>query len=306
MKAAGVRDFGASVELLDLPDPRPPRADEVLIAVRAAAVAAWDDVVRTGSWDVGGKPPMALGVAAAGVVTAVGEGVAGIEAGVLVATHSVPLRDQGTWAQALLVPASDVAPVPQGVSAEAAAVAAVPALTADQALVDALGVQPGQTVLVTGAGGVTGGIAVQLAVSYGARVIATASADSANRVYALGARTVADYRQPGWPAHICELTGGVDAAVNAAPGGAAEAAITVRDGGRLATITGDPPQPGRGIEVASVYVTANGPRLARLLMLLAAGTLTVEVAARHPLEEAAAALEQARHGTHGAGVVLIP
>jgi len=105
---------------------------------------------------------------------------------------------------------------------------------------------------------------------------------------------------------VCELTGGADGAVNAAPGGAAEAAVTVRDGGRLATITGDPPQPDRGIEVTNVYVTPNGPRLSHLLMLLAAGSLTVEVAARRPLGEAALALEEARHGMHGGAVVLIP
>jgi NADPH:quinone reductase-like Zn-dependent oxidoreductase len=306
MKAAGVRDFGASVELLDLPDPSPPRADEVLIAVQAAVVGNWDEVIRTGDWDTGIKPPMALGVAAAGVVTAVGAQVTGIDVGALVAAHSIPLRDQGAWAQALLVAASDVAPVPAGVSAEAAAAAVIPALTADQALVDALRVQPGQTVVVNGAGGVTGGMLVQMAASYGARVVATASADSTNRVYALGARAVVDYRQPGWPANVCELTGGADAAVNAAPGGAAEAAVTVRDGGRLATITGDPPQPGRGIEVTSVYVSPNGPRLTHLLMLLSTGSITVEVAARRPLDEAALALAEARHGMRGGAVVLVP
>lgn len=81
MKAAGVRQFGAAIEVLDLPAPRQPSADEVLVAVRAAGVGNWDEFVRTGSWDIGIRPPMALGVEAAGVVTAVGDDVHGIEVG---------------------------------------------------------------------------------------------------------------------------------------------------------------------------------------------------------------------------------
>jgi Ketopantoate reductase PanE/ApbA C terminal len=65
MLAAGVQELAAAVETLDLPDPRPLAGDEVLIEVRAAGVANWDELVRTGEWDVGRTPPMALGVAAA-------------------------------------------------------------------------------------------------------------------------------------------------------------------------------------------------------------------------------------------------
>jgi NADPH:quinone reductase-like Zn-dependent oxidoreductase len=281
-------------------------ADEVLVAVQAAGVGNWDEFVRTGSWDAGVQPPLALGVEAAGVVTAVGDKVSGIGVGTLVAVHSMPLRQQGSWAESFLAPAADVAAVPPGVSAEAAAAAAVPALTADQALVEGLHLQAGQTVLVHGAGGVTGGMLVQHAVSCGARVIATAGPDSADRVRAMGATTVVDYHQPGWPERVRAETGGVDAAVNAARDGAADAAATVRDGGRLATITGDPPHIGRGIEVTAVQVVPNGPRLSHLLKLLAAGMLTIEVAERSPLEEAAAALDRARHGMHGAAIVLCP
>lgn len=306
MRAAGIRQFGAAVEPLGLPAPRPPQADEVLLEVRAAGVGNWDEFVRTGGWDTGIRPPMALGVAAAGVVTAVGEQVRGIEAGALVATHSLPLRDQGTWAESFIAAAAHVSPVPAGIPAEVAAAAAIPALTADQALVDALHLQPGQTILVNGAGGVTGGLLVRLAVGYGARVIATAGAASADRVRALGAQAVLDYRQPDWTGQVRAIGGGVDAAVNAARDGAVAAAATVRDGGRLATITGDPPRASRGISVAAVQVIPNGPRLTHLLMLFASGTLTIETAAPRPLEEAAAALALARKGSHGAAVVLRP
>src|SRR5919106_2295192 len=75
MRGAGILSVGGPVSDIDLPDPRPLADDEVLIAVRAAGVADWDEIVRQGGWDVGIAPPMALGVEAAGVVTAVGAAV---------------------------------------------------------------------------------------------------------------------------------------------------------------------------------------------------------------------------------------
>ena len=81
-----------------MPGPRALRPDEVLIDVRAAGVGHWDEFARTGGWDLGIGPPMALGVEAAGVVAAVGDRVDGIRAGDRVTSHSLPLREQGTWA----------------------------------------------------------------------------------------------------------------------------------------------------------------------------------------------------------------
>ena len=86
MLAAGVQELAAAVETIDVPDPRP-LAGEVLIEVRSAGVANWDEFVRTGQWDVGRTPPMALGVAAAGVIAAVGEAVGNWKEGDEVLTH---------------------------------------------------------------------------------------------------------------------------------------------------------------------------------------------------------------------------
>src|SRR5215472_4803735 len=155
MHAAGVRQLGGPVEPLELPGPRELRADEVLLEVRACGVGNWDEFVRTGGWDTGARPPMALGVEAAGIVAAAGSQVIGLSPGDRVATYSVPLRDQGAWAEAFIAPADHVAPLAADVPFEAGAALPVPALTADQAIRGALDVQPGQTVLVSGAGGVT-------------------------------------------------------------------------------------------------------------------------------------------------------
>jgi NADPH:quinone reductase-like Zn-dependent oxidoreductase len=309
MQAAGVDAFGGQVHTLELAAPAAPAPDEVVISVHAAGVANWDEFVRTGDWDVGRRPPLALGVEAAGVVAAVGEDVTSLAAGDQVLTHPLPLRHQGAWAQWLVAPAALVARKPAVVGWEAAAAFPVPALTADQALTQAAPVPAGEWVLVHGAGGVTGGLAVQLAVARGATVVATAGPSSAARVRGYGARVVVDYHDPEWPARVRGASPGgrgVAAAVNAAPGGAAAALQTVAGDGRLATITGDPPPPERGVAVADVYVRADGARLAGLVATLAQGLLSLHVAATRPLAEAASALQDAVAGRAlGASVLML-
>jgi NADPH:quinone reductase-like Zn-dependent oxidoreductase len=277
----------------------------VLIEVRAAGVGNWDEIVRTGGWDVGPRPPMALGVEAAGVVTAVGRTVTDWAPGDEVMTHPLPLRDQGTWAPTLIAPAGLIARKPAGLSWEAAAVFPVPALTAAQVLDEALGVGPGDRLLVHGAGGVTGRLLVSLGALRGAEVIATAGPRSRAAVAALGAEVI-DYHEPDWPDHALAITDGtgVSAAVNAIRDGAGDAIRAVCDGGRLATITSDPPEPDRAITVSNVYVRPDGGQLGGLARLLAAGQLEISVATSYGLGDAADALATVVSGRAGGAVAL--
>jgi NADPH:quinone reductase-like Zn-dependent oxidoreductase len=307
MRAAGIDAFAGKVRMLELPAPASPSPDEVVISVRAAGVGNWDEIVRLGDWDVGRRPPLALGVEAAGVVAAVGEDVSSLAPGDEVLTHPLPLRHQGAWAEWLVAPAGLVARKPAGVPWEAAAVFSVPALTADQALAEAAPAPAGEWVLVHGAGGVTGGLAVQLAIARGATVVATAGPSSAARVRGYGAHVVLDYHDPDWPARVRDASPGgrgVGAAVNAARGGAASALQAVADDGRLATITGDPPPHEREVTIADVYVRADGARLATLAEGLADELLSVHVAVALPLAEAATALRRAVAG-HAAGATVL-
>src|SRR5919206_4786490 len=311
MQAAGIDAFGGEVHLLELAAPGSPAPDELLISVRAAGVGNWDEIVRVGEWDIGRKPPLALSVEATGVVAAVGEDVTGFALGdeVLTHPHPLPLRHQGAWAQLLAAPAALVAPKPAAVPWETAAAFPVPALTAEQALSEAAPSPAGEWVLVHGAGGVTGGLLVQLAVARGATVVATAGPSSESRVRDYGARVVLDYHDPDWPARVREAAPGgrgVAAAVNAAPGGAAAALQAVASDGRLATITGDPPPPERGVEVTDVYVRADGARLAALVQTLAQGLLSLHVAATRPLAQAGTALQDAVAGRASGASVLMP
>jgi NADPH:quinone reductase-like Zn-dependent oxidoreductase len=220
-------------------------------------------------------------------------------------THPLPLRRHGTWAGKLLAPAAAVAPRPAAVSWEASAAFPIPALTAAQTLDEALRIDSGDWIVVNGAGGVTGGLLVQLAAARGARVIATASPKKAERLRGNGASVVVDYHED-WPALVREITGGGSPkAVNAARGQAAVTLEAVADGGRLATITGDPPLEERGVAVTDVYVRPDGRQLSALADLLASGTLAVPLASVRPLEEAAQALRDVVAGADGAIVLSL-
>src|SRR5437867_544419 len=156
MRAAGIRALSEPVEILEVDELASPGADEVLIDVAVAGVGNWDELVRIGSWRIGGPVPMALGTEAAGTVAAAGSGVAEVGEGDEVITHPLPLRRHGTWTGRVLAPAATVAPRPPEASWEAGGAFPIPALTAAQALDEALGIESGAWVVVNGAGGVTG------------------------------------------------------------------------------------------------------------------------------------------------------
>jgi len=220
----------------------------------------------------------------------------------------VPLLDQGTWAPRLIAPAGLLARKPHSASWEVAAAFPVPALTAEQVLGEVLNIRAGDQLLVHGAGGVTGGLLVALGSLRGAQVIATAGPASERRVSALGARQVIDYHDQEWPERVRAITEGrgVAAAVNAARGGAVSAIRAVVNGGRLATITPDPPSQQRGITVSSIYVRADGNQLRKLAQRLEDGQLEIPIAASYRLADAAQALAQATGGHVGGAIVLTP
>src|SRR5215468_1493250 len=305
MRAAGITALGEPVEILEVDELPPPSEDEVLIDVVAAGIGNWDELVRIGSWQVGGPAPMALGTEAAGTVAAVGSGVAEVREGDEVITHPLPLRRHGTWTAKVLAPAATVTRRPPEVSRETGGAFPIPALTAAQALDEALGIESGGWLVVNGAGGVTGGLLVQLAAARGARVIATASANKSERIRGYGASEVLDYHED-WPALVREVTGdGAPRAVNAARRQAAVVLKSVADGGRLATITGDPPQEERGVAVSDVYVRPDGGQLSALTELLARRTLSVPIASVRPFEQAAKALREVVAGADGAIVLSL-
>jgi len=261
-----------------------------------------------GGWDVGTTVPMALGVEAAGVVLATGAAVGSFSAGDGVLTHPLQLRYQGTWAERLVAPAGTVAAKPAVVPWEVAGAFPVPALTAEQVLTEGLSLSPGMTLLVHGAGGVTGGLVVPLAALRGMDVIATAGASGRARVRELGAREVVDRNDPGWTGQVRRAARekAVPAVVNAARGGASIAMTVLADGGQLVTITSDPPPEERDITVSNFYVRPDGQQLGTLAQLLAERKLSLSVDADMRLEDADRALASVSAASTRGAVVIRP
>jgi len=177
-------------------------ADEILVRVEAAAVNPLDwhylrgtpYIMRLMGAGIGTPADMRLGADFAGVVEAVGDQVETFRVGDRVFGGS-----SGAFAEYVAVGAdSAVVKVPQGLSLEAAAATPVAGLTALQALRKAGELQPGQKVLVNGASGGVGTFAVQIAKAMGAEVHGVCSTRNVERVYALGADRVFDYKQENY------------------------------------------------------------------------------------------------------------
>ena len=198
MKAAAIDCFGppSVLTLHTLPVPRPgPR--EILIAVHAAGVGGWDESVRDGSWKPAGRTkfPLVLGTDGAGVVVMTGSRVRRFHVGDRAYAYSAGSQKGGFYAEFTAVDERRAGLVPRGLDLARAGACAVTALTALQGIAGALKVRRGETVLVFGASGAVGTMAVQFAKLRGARVIATASNRRAAAVVRrLGADAIVDVR----------------------------------------------------------------------------------------------------------------
>ncbi len=178
MRAAAIDRFGPpeALTLHTLPVPAPGAAD-VLIAVHAAGVGVWDAMVRDGSWQPAGAPrfPYVLGTDGAGIVAAKGPRVRRFRVGDRVYGCRI---EGGFYAEYVAVDAANVGRVPEHLDFLAAGAAPVTGLTA-LAGIETLRLRKGESVLIFGASGAVGTVAVQLAKLRGARVLATATGPEA-------------------------------------------------------------------------------------------------------------------------------
>ncbi len=284
MAAAVVNGFGGPerVELAEVPVPRP-AAGQVRVRVAAAGLNPVDAGVRSGIFGGAGER-LGLGWDVAGEIDETGPGVTGWSRGDrVVGLHYGAVKPLGTHAEYVVLDAGAVAAAPTGVEVPAAAALPLAGLTAARA-VDQLGLAPGSSVLVTGAAGVVGGLAVQLAARAGLVVTALAGPDDEELVRSLGA--AAFVPRGGAPA------GPVDGVLDAAVVGG-DALALVRDGGvYVGLIPNHAPAAERGIRVEEQEVAADGELLARLVALVEEGALTLRVAEVFPLAEAAKAHER--------------
>ena len=199
MKAAAIDRFGppSALTLHEVPVPKP-GSNEVLIAIDTAGIGSWDASIRDGSWRTPGRSrfPLIPGVDGSGIVAAKGARVRRFRTGDRVYAYEFGNRQGGFYAEFAAAEAAHVGRVPKGLDLREAGAAAATGLTALQGI-DALRLRSGQTVLIFGASGAVGTMAVQFAVQRGAHVIATASGAAAARlVRRLGADRVIDARRP--------------------------------------------------------------------------------------------------------------
>src|SRR5690348_6243815 len=229
MRAAAIdRKGGPEVLTLhQLPVPKP-GPDEVLVALDTAGVGPWDvDVRESLAYWKDRQFPMVLGVDGAGTVAAIGADVQGFKVGDPVYSYAWNNPKGGFYAEYIALPAKAVAHLPSGMSLRDAGAMPVSALTALQGIDDALHIKPGETLIIHGASGAVGTLAVQFARLRGAKVLATASGeDGVSFVKRLGASAAVDGRHGDIRASAREFAPhGVDAVLALAGGDALEACI---------------------------------------------------------------------------------
>jgi NADPH:quinone reductase-like Zn-dependent oxidoreductase len=177
MKAVRIHEYGDPSVLCYEDAPRPvPREGDVLIRMHATTVNPFDIAVRAGymSGYFNYTLPLILGTDVAGEIVEAGRGVTNFSPGDAVYTRAGVFRD-GSYAEYVIAPAADVAKKPKTLGYFESAALPHVTLTAWQALYELGNLQPGQTVLIHGAAGGVGHMAVQLAKLRGAKVIGTAS-----------------------------------------------------------------------------------------------------------------------------------
>ncbi|MFF3749894.1 NAD(P)-dependent alcohol dehydrogenase [Streptomyces sp. NPDC002018] len=258
MKAFVLEDFGLkNLKQRTVPTPEP-GPGQILVKVSAVSLNFRDRAVAEGYYTPEKMPPNLIPVSdAAGTVSAVGPGVSRFSVGDRVMSHYAsrwldgpPRRDLGDFtlggpldgglAEYLLLDQDGAVATPPSLSDEEASTLPIAALTAWFALFERGGLEPGQTVLVQGTGGVSVA-AAQLASAFGARVIATSSDDGKlARMRELGAAEVINYRTtPDWAAAAVELTGGngVDQVLDVVGGSSLNRSVSAtRPNGHVAVI----------------------------------------------------------------------
>ncbi len=256
MKAIVLKELGEAenLKLEEVPDPQP-GAGEVVVRLKAAALNHRDVWIRRGLY-AGIKVPIILGSDGAGIVSDLGEGVdRALDGQEVVINPSMDwgdderiqqsnyrilgLPDDGTYAQLVKVPASNVNRKPASLSFEEAAALPLAALTAYRAVVTRAGVKKGEDVLVTGIGGGVSSFALQIAKQLGARVFVTSgSHEKLERAGGMGADGGANYKSEDWGKEIVAMCHGrgPHVVIDSAGGESLNKAIEiVRPGGRIVT-----------------------------------------------------------------------
>jgi NADPH:quinone reductase-like Zn-dependent oxidoreductase len=296
MRAAAMDRFGPPdvVHMETLPVPKLGKKD-ILVHVAIAGVGTWDPELVDGSFqDVKARFPRVLGSDGAGTVVAVGSGVERFAVGDRVYGWGFGNRKGGFFAEYIAINERDVAAIPHSLSFEEAGALAVSGITALQGL-EQLELEEGQSVIIFGASGGVGHVAVQLAKRLGLRVFAVASkADGVELVKHLGADHAAEGHRKSLLRQLRDFApDGFDGALvfAGANGWKKELELVVK-AGNIAWPNGVEPVPAvpRGVK-GKPYDGEDSPAaFARLNELIARGPFHIELSKVYPLDATAQAL----------------
>ena len=293
MKAVSINGYGGPEVLHygDVPQPQL-KHDDVLIRVHAAAINPVDVALRQGYMAeyVSIKFPFILGCDVSGTIESVGSDTNGFRVGEDVFARSDFSRD-GSYAEYIAVPASEVQRKPESLDHAHAAALPHVSLTAWTTLVGTANLSPGQKVLIHGASGGVGHIAVQLAKLRGAHVIGTASTNNQDFLRQLGADEVIDYTTTRFE----DVAKQVDVVLDTIGGETQERSwSTLKPGGMLISVV-QPPSEERarslGVSASLVGAYSNPAAMAEIVAMVSAGKIKPFVSKVLPLSEARAAQE---------------
>ncbi len=312
MRAVALDRFGGpetlKVQTVPIPEVG---ADEILIHVECAGVGAWDPFEREGGFvevlGLAPKFPYVLGTDGAGTVAAVGKKVTELKEGDCVYAAALGNPKGGFYAEYAVVKEDNASLIPDDLKMDQAAVLASDGLTALKGL-ELLRLQRGDSVMIFGASGGIGHLAVQLAKRLGARVFAVASGeDGVNFVKRLGADAVVNGRSDKVLSVAREFAPeGIDAALVTAGGEATNRALAaIRAGGRIAYPNGVMPEPKApaGVNIEAYDGEGGRDAIDRLNELIETGPFEVHVHRVFPLDQAAAA--QAALEEHHLGKIAL-
>jgi NADPH:quinone reductase-like Zn-dependent oxidoreductase len=311
MKAAQMKGYGSSDEVIEInknvPAPNDPSAGKVLVKIKAAAINPVDWKIREGYMQqmIPLQFPSSLGMDFSGVIEKVGQGVSDFRQGDEVYGQASLLSGgSGAFAEMALANADSIAHKPKSLSHPEAAGLPLVGVSAWLALVETIGLQKSQKILIHGGAGGIGSVAIQIAKHLGAYVATTVSTNDKQFAKELGADEIIDYKTQTFE----ELIRDYDAAFDTVGGETYSRSFKVlKRGGIIVSMLEQPNQELMkqfGVKAIFQFTPVNRDRLTKLAQWVDQNNIRVNIEKTFPLEEAGKALDYQRD-VHPRGKVVL-
>jgi alcohol dehydrogenase len=311
MKAAQMKGYGSSDEVIEInenvPAPNDPSAGKVLVKIKAAGINPIDWKIREGYMQqmVPLQFPSPLGMDFSGIIEKVGQGVAEFRQGDEVyGQASILSGGSGAFAEMAQANADAIAHKPKSLSPQEAAGLPLVGVSAWQALVETIGLQKNQKILIHGGAGGIGSVAIQIAKHLGSYVATTVSTNDKQFAKELGAHEIIDYKTQTFE----ELIRDYDAAFDTIGGETYSRSFKVlKRGGIIVSMLEQPNQELMkqfGVKAIFQFTQVNRDRLTKLAQWVDENNIRVNVDKTFPLEEAGKALDYQRD-VHPRGKVVL-